>query len=206
MFKNNKYTKHYYLLINKAKSKNVESKIYQKHHIVPKSLGGSDSLTNLVKLTPREHYIAHLLLTKMTDGINKQKMFFAFVAMNSLNRGDSKHINSRFFERCMVTLSKMLSGENNPAKRPEVRKKISSRDTSYMQTEKYKKILSEAHTGKQIGGKNPAARSVISPKGEIFETIKSAAEFYKMPWTTLQYWIRKNKNGWSYYKTSSSNT
>lgn len=37
---------------------------YEKHHVVPRCLGGSDKDSNLVLLTGREHYIAHLLLTK----------------------------------------------------------------------------------------------------------------------------------------------
>lgn len=35
------------------------------HHILPRCLGGDDSVTNLVRLTYREHYIAHRLLTKI---------------------------------------------------------------------------------------------------------------------------------------------
>ena len=34
------------------------------HHIIPKSMGGDDSEENLVKLTIREHLLAHLLLAK----------------------------------------------------------------------------------------------------------------------------------------------
>lgn len=35
------------------------------HHIVPKAVGGSNDPLNLVHLTLREHYIAHLLLPKI---------------------------------------------------------------------------------------------------------------------------------------------
>jgi hypothetical protein len=41
-----------------------ETLYYEKHHILPKSLGGDDSSNNLIKLTAREHYFAHLLLSK----------------------------------------------------------------------------------------------------------------------------------------------
>lgn len=34
------------------------------HHILPKSLGGSNDKSNLINLTAREHFICHLLLTK----------------------------------------------------------------------------------------------------------------------------------------------
>jgi hypothetical protein len=35
------------------------------HHIVPRSCGGTDDPSNLVALTVKQHYIAHLLLAKM---------------------------------------------------------------------------------------------------------------------------------------------
>ncbi len=40
----------------------------ERHHIVPACLGGSDEKTNLVMLTAREHFLAHLLLAKIHGG------------------------------------------------------------------------------------------------------------------------------------------
>jgi hypothetical protein len=40
---------------------------YHSHHILPRSLGGSDSPDNLVKLTPKEHMTVHTLLAKFVD-------------------------------------------------------------------------------------------------------------------------------------------
>lgn len=37
----------------------------EQHHIIPRSEGGLDEPDNLVNLTAREHYIAHLLLAKI---------------------------------------------------------------------------------------------------------------------------------------------
>jgi hypothetical protein len=37
----------------------------EKHHIIPKCMGGLDELSNLVALTPEEHFVAHQLLVKM---------------------------------------------------------------------------------------------------------------------------------------------
>jgi len=50
-----------------------EGEYYENHHIIPKCLGGSNDKDNIVSLTFREHYIAHLLLTKIHrshSGIN----------------------------------------------------------------------------------------------------------------------------------------
>lgn len=36
----------------------------EKHHILPRSLGGTDDSTNLIRLTPEDHFFAHLLIAK----------------------------------------------------------------------------------------------------------------------------------------------
>ena len=64
MFKQNKYTKWYYKIIENARNRILDNN-YEKHHIIPKSLNGSNELNNLIILSYREHFICHLLLTKM---------------------------------------------------------------------------------------------------------------------------------------------
>ena len=44
--------------------------------------------------------------------------------------------------------SLMMMGDNNPSKRPEVKEKQKKADKSYMQTEEYRKKLSESKKGK----------------------------------------------------------
>lgn len=67
MYLQNKYTSIYYAIINRAKSRDLSKDVYtEKHHIIPRSLGGSNSKNNLVNLTAREHRLCHLLLPKMT--------------------------------------------------------------------------------------------------------------------------------------------
>jgi hypothetical protein len=61
----------------------------ENHHIVPRSLGGSNKKENIVSLTAREHFICHWLLWKFTKGKDKIKMGHAFGMMryhNSKNR------------------------------------------------------------------------------------------------------------------------
>jgi hypothetical protein len=75
---NKKYARWYDSLIAKAQSRTIVG-YSETHHIVPRSFGGNDSKANLVKLTAREHYIAHALLWKMKfTGVYGSKMAFAF--------------------------------------------------------------------------------------------------------------------------------
>jgi hypothetical protein len=51
----------------------------ERHHIIPKCCGGTNCRSNLVFLTPTEHYIAHRLLVNIypdTIGLLAAVMFF----------------------------------------------------------------------------------------------------------------------------------
>jgi hypothetical protein len=52
---------------------------YEKHHIVPRCLGGTNDVLNLVLLTAKEHYLAHHLLTKIYP--NNPKISYAYIMM-----------------------------------------------------------------------------------------------------------------------------
>jgi hypothetical protein len=43
----------------------MNSDYIEKHHIIPKCLGGSNEIENIVCLTPEAHYVAHQLLVKI---------------------------------------------------------------------------------------------------------------------------------------------
>jgi hypothetical protein len=85
-------------LIDHAKATNNDSGPYEKHHIIPKSLGGSNLKNNIVKLTPRQHFVAHRLLTKFLIGADKHKMIFAVKRMATSNKRKLYNINSRTYE------------------------------------------------------------------------------------------------------------
>ena len=60
MYLQNKYTHWYYNIIQQAKNRILKSP-YERHHIIPRSLGGNNLKENIVKLTAQEHFVCHLL-------------------------------------------------------------------------------------------------------------------------------------------------
>lgn len=58
------YQKHYERLCERARNRLLEG-YTERHHVIPRCMGGDDSPDNLVDLTPEEHYVAHQLLVKM---------------------------------------------------------------------------------------------------------------------------------------------
>lgn len=80
------YQRHYNLLIDRARNRKLKGYV-EKHHVVPRCLGGTDQKENLVRLTPEEHYLAHQLLVKMNPG--NLKLIYA-ASMMGTTRSSNK--------------------------------------------------------------------------------------------------------------------
>lgn len=110
MFLNNKYKTWHDNIITKAKNRTLTC-YTEKHHILPKCLGGSNNEDNLVRLTAKEHFIVHMLLCKFTEGSVNNKMIFAFSAMSSI-KGKNRNYKatSRIAEKLKLRFVKILTG------------------------------------------------------------------------------------------------
>ena len=89
---------------------------FERHHILPLSLGGDKSYAlgsdNIVLLTAREHYIAHRLLWLI---YKTREMGFAFHKMVfSQSPLQERRFDSKAYEAAKLALSECQRGENNP--------------------------------------------------------------------------------------------
>lgn len=98
----NKYSKWYFNIINTAINCSVKNEGYvEKHHILPKSfnMGGVKDKQNIVILTAKQHYIAHLCLTKMFENsLLRQKTAFCFLSMSRKNKNQQQRHTGRVYE------------------------------------------------------------------------------------------------------------
>lgn len=130
IFIQNKYTRIYYTIISCAQARVLADDTYtESHHIVPKSLGGSNSKDNLVALTAREHFICHRLLVKMTTGKAKRSMAHAVWAMiNYRNQREDIKVTSRTYQYLRITKAEAQSAymlTHNPMNNKDSRQKCS---------------------------------------------------------------------------------
>jgi hypothetical protein len=96
LFLENKYLKWYFSIVENARNKTAAG-YKERHHIIPKCMGGTDTIENLVDLTAKEHFICHLLLVKAVDTTYKKKMNYAFWRM--CNGSEKRYKpSSRFYE------------------------------------------------------------------------------------------------------------
>jgi len=152
----NKYET-WYASITKRGQNRLTEFYTESHHIIPKSLGGNDNPTNITKLTAREHFICHWLLTKIhREGEAHWKMLNAIRIMRAENKNQQRYSNritARVYSNLKEEYSKLQSekmmGENNPMYGKPV-------------SEEVRKGRSERASGDKNPAKRPGAGTKIS--------------------------------------------
>lgn len=162
IFIENKYTKLYYSIIFNAQSRVTIIGYTELHHIIPKSLGGLNNKENLVRLSAREHFICHWLLTKMVFGSKQifqmRKAFNCMLYMEVPSSQERYKVSSKIFENSKIIYSKMFSeqmmGENNPMfgkiVSEETRKKLSIANANYKASPEARQKISDALKGRKF--------------------------------------------------------
>lgn len=167
-FINNKYKVWHDNIIVKAKARQ-EDGIYEKHHIIPRCLKGSNDKSNLVKLTPREHFIIHMLLCKFTTGYARHKMIFAFQAMaNIKSKNRTYRVNGKIAEKLKLEFRKLLTGRKFSK---ETLAKLSKIRKGRKLTEEHKKKIGLAGIGRK------QSKETIAKRVAKLKTKKRTQEF-----------------------------
>ena len=148
MFNTSKYTNWYYSIIKRAQARTGIVGYSEKHHIIPKSLGGSNKKDNLVKLTAREHFICHLLLPKMVEDLKfkKQMQFALWMFVGGCSRDRKLPFNSDTYERAKKAQAILAAEVRTGCKHSEESKKlIGAKSAKKVYTDEYRKKLSDAN-------------------------------------------------------------
>jgi hypothetical protein len=111
-------------IIDRARNRTLTG-YTERHHVIPRCLGGTNDKENLVKLTAREHYIIHKLLVELYP--NSTKLIYAYWMM-SRNVSNSKYsrdycVSSRDYERSKQLFSNTSSKHQRGKKLSEEHKK-----------------------------------------------------------------------------------
>lgn len=118
------YRKIYNALIQKRKEKRLSRKecYCEKHHIIPRSIGGTDEEVNLVLLTAREHLLAHKILVRILafekgiDSKEYEKMVYALWYMSHKGKKSGIAITSRVYDKLKDEIAR-ANGEYHSGER-----------------------------------------------------------------------------------------
>ena len=140
------YQKIYNNLINRA-TRRISEGYVEKHHIVPRCLGGTDAKENIVSLYPEEHYLAHLLLCKVNKG--NSKLLYAAMNMTSGSMINNGKRNNKAYGWLRRQYAESMSGNNNPARRiPNLQKEAAKKRVGQKRSEETKARMSAAQKGR----------------------------------------------------------
>ena len=197
------YFKIYQSLIEKyGRDVIPEDGYYERHHIIPKCIGGDNSSENLVYLSFREHYLAHYLLYKSFPEF--KCLSFAFMLLS----GRFKKINSKEFAKIRIKISGEYheksrkvhtplgwfnsvreAGKAHNISHPIISKKCRS-DKFYYSEYYYENKIEKTeinNKGRHLGKK------VVTPDG-TFNSVREAGAFYKVYHSTISKWCKTNPN------------
>jgi hypothetical protein len=221
VFLENKYTKWYNTLISNAKTRKIDStQTYEKHHIIPKCLGGDNTSENLVKLFPKEHYIAHLLLTRMIEGPLQQKLYFAWWRMmHSNNRTTRYKPGNRAYHAAKSAMVLRIKAQNKgqivtSAQREKFRNKVPWNKGKKMSNEFCKNlsairkvVLSTTEARQTLSQQMITANKLKSRSGPTTRprfrwVLKNLRTSQLITVTNLKQWCIENKVSQPYLYTS----
>lgn len=194
------YKKVYNQLIESRKSRGLDkSKLdgyYEKHHIIPKCMGGKNEDSNYVLLTYREHILAHMILHRIYPNVNQVLGLFAILISKNKNLKRDKSMSSRYLSslkeayiKAKDELARKQIGKSVP---PEVREKLRKASLNRKISEDTKKKL--YNTRFRI--------KIQDSSGNIYNSIKECSKELNIPETTLKYWIKNSMNGFKKLNSS----
>jgi hypothetical protein len=148
-------------MISKAKNRlRSTDEYYERHHIIPRSMGGSNLADNLVLLTAKEHYIAHHLLWRIHK---TPSMAHAFWMMSTTRLDDSRFKISAYNYHIAkkAATESMIKRMSDPSVREAIRNGLIGHPVS----EETRKKISDALRGRSADP-DVVARRANSNKGK----------------------------------------
>lgn len=161
--------------------KNLNLERYEKHHILPKCLGGDNNIDNIVKLSPKAHYLAHLMLVKAYPNNKKLKHALAMMIVN--NPYQFRKFTSKMYDKCKQLRSEALKGVPRPewVKQKLRTPKKNKENYCKPKSEEHKKNLSKSLKGKNKGKKHTdetKRKIALASKGNTTRRDKTIYVFY----------------------------
>lgn len=137
------------------------------HHIVPRSLGGSDDADNLIRLTARQHYVAHWMLARALSG-SAARAFFMMSNFGRYGKVNSTTYAIARQEYCALAAVQM-KGRIMPPVSDETRQKQSQAKLGKKLTPEHIEKVRQTRIGKKMpaefGKKVSEAKRGVATRG-----------------------------------------
>ena len=129
------------MLVARARNRALGGYV-EKHHVLPKCLGGDDSPENIVALTAEEHYVAHQLLVKMHPSVSG----LVWAAMRQARHAR----NNKLYGWLRRKWSLMASARTGWKHTEETKRKIAASRLGMIMSDEIRAKLSSAKKGRKL--------------------------------------------------------
>lgn len=218
----NKYRNIYIRLIVRCQNMTEEelSGYNEKHHIIPRCIGGTNDKANIVLMPVKYHIMAHMILYRMYP--DNYKIGYALYCImtcshKSLERKESleKDFSLRTVTKYRELGLKSIRSEESRKHRSKIQLGESNSNYGKHWNQEHKKILSDKTKEawkrgdfdkykdrlNQHRGKSWCAKKIVGPDGTVYDCLLDAVDASGIPNSTLRGWMKKGpegKNGWRY--------
>jgi len=196
------YEKLYVNLLIKHGTEEKPESYSERHHIIPKSLGGDDDSENLIYLSARAHFLDHWLLYKIH---NCQKTARAFYGMCDNNRRPERgRVNSHLYNAAKVAFSR-----NNHMKDEIHRNRAAGVArgqwaNNYDEMKKSNEFMFKdpshpMYMKGKTGDLHPRSKAVITPLGR-FGSVRDAGRAHGIAHNVISRYCKSDKHIGYYYE------
>lgn len=102
------YQKIYNQIIERAKNRKLTT-YKEKHHIIPRCMGGGNEKENIAELTAKEHYMCHKLLVFIYPDNNKLKYALWCMCTARGKNQERYKVSARIYEQLKIESAKLAS-------------------------------------------------------------------------------------------------
>ena len=192
----------YLKLIEWLRTQDVSKQYTERHHVVPRCMGGDNNNENIIEISTKAHLILHLILWKAYQGIQPWggKMASAFNMMRAPSKAlpnRRSRLTARQYQRMREELSLHMS-ETTFWRTPEGRKVNGdahrgkgkdSDETRRKKSESNKKPKSESHKASMRKPKSDEHRKALD--AAKIKLREEDPEAYKMSPEVREVWLQK---------------
>jgi len=176
--------------------KKLKLQYFEKHHVIPKCLGGNNLKENLVLLTPKEHFICHKLLCKIFPESGKLK--YAYFRMCTYTKLRDLHVSASSYSEAKNLVSeetsKMFKGKLKSASQIEKIRETNSKQIPWNKgktglqkhSSEVRQRMRDSHSGKIMSAESKEKNKIKHLKENLSnETRMKMSNSAKRRWSVF---------------------